>query len=177
MAIPAIAQYKYEKESRMKTNEVPKRALEMIQSFKTSTVKWYLEEGLTTKTVEAKFKKNKKKYSVEFDLDGNLQDIEIDLDLKEIEKSTLDIIQIQLKKKFTLYKIQKAQLHFSKDLERVVRKLEKEETIFNDRPEFELILIGKVKKETAIYELLFSETGEILNESKIILTNTSHLEN
>src|SRR5690606_41633459 len=67
-----FAQQKYEKESRLNRNNVPAIAFNFIDSLNLKNrVKWYLEESLENKSVEAKFKKSGKKHSVEFDILGN----------------------------------------------------------------------------------------------------------
>jgi hypothetical protein len=58
---PAIlqAQKKYEKEYRIKQEEVPEEALEFIHSAAIDfSEKWYFEENLEGNSIEAKFKYN-----------------------------------------------------------------------------------------------------------------------
>lgn len=53
------AQQKYEKESRLKEKNIPLKARDFIGSLSvTGSIRWYLEEGLDRKSIEAKFKLN-----------------------------------------------------------------------------------------------------------------------
>jgi len=75
-----FAQEKFEMESRLKQNDVPSNALNFIDSLSLKNkVKWYLEEGIERKSIEAKFKRSGKKHSVEFDILGNIEDVEIEV--------------------------------------------------------------------------------------------------
>ena len=61
-----ISQVKYEKERRVKVEEVPSEALNFMQEFlPEKKVKWFYEEGTFGNSYETKFKKNGFKYSIE----------------------------------------------------------------------------------------------------------------
>ncbi|MEZ4934623.1 MAG: hypothetical protein R2788_21160 [Saprospiraceae bacterium] len=82
------AQVKYEKESRLKEKDVPSIALDFIDSLAVKKkVRWYLEEGFNRTSVEAKFKMDNRKYSIEFDTIGNLEDIEIQVKWDGLNKT------------------------------------------------------------------------------------------
>ena len=67
---PTFSQDKYEKEYRIKYEEVPKSALNFINSINFSNkIKWYKEESLKSYTYEAKTIHKDIKFSVEFDID------------------------------------------------------------------------------------------------------------
>ncbi|SRX75489.1 hypothetical protein [Aequorivita antarctica] len=60
----SFAQKKFEKENCLKQNDVPLNPLNFIDSLSfNDKVKWYLEEGLEKKSIEAKFKRNGKNTS------------------------------------------------------------------------------------------------------------------
>ena len=102
------AQQKYEKESRLKEKNIPNKALHFIDSLEVgSRIRWYLEEGLEHTSIEAKFKLNNQKYSIEFDTIGNLEDIEIQIKWSELEKPLRDSIRFYLGEDCKKIKIQK----------------------------------------------------------------------
>lgn len=172
-----LGQEKYEKERRIPTKEVPSSALNFIDSINIkSKVKWYLEEGLNAKSVEAKFKRNSKKYSIEFGLPGNLEDAEIEIKFNELPKSLQQSISNQLKKDCLKFKVNKVQIQYSGDpssvLIKILKSVEHEDLITN----YELVIRCKSEKKTALFEFLFSEFGEVISSSEIIFKNSSHLE-
>ena len=64
----AYSQNKSEREYRIKSSEVPAKALEYVESnFQDVRMKWYGEENLDGKAVEAKGKKQGNLYSVKFE--------------------------------------------------------------------------------------------------------------
>lgn len=72
----ANAQQKFEKESRLKPEDVSVAAKQFIETVDMDTKwKWYFEENLVGNSVEAKTKYQRKWYSVEFDTSGNIQDV------------------------------------------------------------------------------------------------------
>ncbi len=178
-SLNCFAQLKYEKESRLKVDQVPKNALQFVESLEpTKKVKWYFEENLSGNSIEAKFDKNEFMYSVEFDSLGNLEDIEILKPWEAIDVHTRNAIETYLKKQFNKYKIRKVQFQLTgkpKDLAQVV----KANLYYSDIPytlKYELIVKGNKNKDISLYELLFDDEGENLKLSKILLRNTDNLE-
>ena len=81
----STAQHKYEREQRISSEIIPQSAQNFIDSIGSdSKIKWYKEVSLNEVTFEAKFKHNKKKFSVEFDTLGTLQDVELAIKKGEI---------------------------------------------------------------------------------------------
>jgi hypothetical protein len=80
LATSAFGQVKYEKEFRLKPGQVPVKARQFIDSINLQQkVKWYYEQNLKGNSIEAKFRMNHKRYSIEFDTLGNLQDVEVQI--------------------------------------------------------------------------------------------------
>ena len=93
----ALAQQKFERETRLSEKEVPTSALQFVEALNANRkVKWYKEESLTSQSIEAKFKRNKQKYSVEFDTTGQLEDVEIEIKWQEIPKQVGDSVQNEI---------------------------------------------------------------------------------
>ncbi|MEZ5059223.1 MAG: hypothetical protein R2879_19480 [Saprospiraceae bacterium] len=170
-------QVKYEKESRMKEKDVPKMALDFINSLEgKGKVKWYLEEGLDQTSVEAKFKLNRQKHSIEFDTTGNLEDAEIQLTWKEISPAVRDSIDFFLGQDCKKYKIRRIQIQYSGEPGIVLQKIKTGEKVSDYAVRYELIVKCRKEVNVNLYEYLFSESGQKLSVSQIVFKNSSHLE-
>jgi len=108
------AQEKFEKEYRIKTEEVPVKALKFVTQLGfTKKVKWYREEGLTQTSIEAKSKKNREKYSIEFDELGTIEDIEKKIAWSSIPLSTRNNIRSYFDTAHQKICIQKIQIQYT----------------------------------------------------------------
>lgn len=172
-----FSQEKMEREYRIKEKSVPVSALLFMDSIgiKVKT-KWYKEEGLEKNSIEVKFKYRKSKFSIEFDTLGNVEDVEVIRKWKEIDKNTQKLIENQLLKDCSKYKVEKIQIQYKgpeKQLYEIVRNP------FTEIPlqkSFEVVVKCKTEEEVALYEYLFNEKSEKVFRSKIIFKNSSHLE-
>ena len=83
--VPLMGQAKYEREFRIKKSEFPQTALELIQEEvkEARRIRFYKEVDSITASFEAKFRKDRMHYSVEFSALGELEDIE--LIIKEVD--------------------------------------------------------------------------------------------
>ncbi|MDQ4139839.1 MAG: hypothetical protein M3142_04880, partial [Bacteroidota bacterium] len=109
-----FGQTKYEKEYRLKPQEVPVEARKFVDALRFSgKVKWYFEENLKGNSIEAKVTNNQKRYSLEFDTLGNLQDVEVQIDWLEIPEVTRNNISGSLDSEYSDYKINKIQVQYT----------------------------------------------------------------
>ena len=171
---PMFSQVKFEKEYRLKENEVSKKAVAYTSMFGfKKDVKWYGEESQDGKSIEAKGKVNKHTYSVEFTTDGNLIDIEKRIAFKELDKNEQILINNLLCTSFIKFSIKKVQLQFTdidkNDINKLTAGLI---TNYN----YEIVVKGKKKSTYHLYEFLISKKGKILKELKFSSVNTDNLE-
>ncbi|MDF2159108.1 hypothetical protein [Algoriphagus sp. CAU 1675] len=172
-----FAQEKYEKEERIHANSVHTSATEFINEICIGCkVKWYLEEGLTSKSIEAKFTNDKSKYSIEFDTLGNIEDTEVEISIIDLDHPLRDSINNYLSKSYNKYKIQKIQIQYSGHISHIINKLNNDVHSDNLLIKYELIVKCSEKKEKALYEFQFSNSGRMESMSKIIFKSSSHLE-
>lgn len=172
----AFSQAKLEREYRIKDSQVPLKATEFIKNtFGTIKLKWYGEESLKGRSVEAKGSFNKKLYSIEFDTLGNLQDIEVRIDMKSIPENTRNKIKRQLETKFKAFRIHKVQAQQVADASEI--KSSKGGEIISDEmiTNYEIVLKGRKEKKYSFYEVLFTKDGELIRESQMIERNNHHL--
>lgn len=175
--IALFSQEKMEKEYRIKEKNVPVSALLFMDSIgiKVKT-KWYKEEGLEKNSIEVKFKYRKRRYSIEFDTLGKVEDVEITRKWKETNKNTQKLIENQLLKDCSKYKVEKIQIQYKgpdKQLYEIVRNP------FTEIPlqkSYEVVVKCKTEEEVALYEYLFNVKCEKVFRTKIIFKNSSHLE-
>lgn len=171
------AQEKFERESRLKRSDVPQKALDFIDSLEIKNrVKWYFEQGLERTSIEAKYKKDKKRHSVEFDSLGNIEDVEIELQWKNLPIKLQDSIFSQLQKDCTKYKIEKVQIQFTGELENLFTKLKISEKVVPLTTRYEIIVKCTSNKGVNLFEYLFNDEGKVVSKSKIIFKNSSNLE-
>lgn len=170
-------QEKYEREYRIAENQVPENAIQFVEQFNfAKKVKWYKEEGKDQMTIEAKTKHQSRKYSIEFDLDGNIEDVEIKIPCKEIPKQTIQSIEDYLGQTYQKYKIEKVQVQYT-GTEEALKRVEANSKSADDlKLQYEIILKGKSEEGYHQYEYLFSEFGEFIQKANIISRNTDNLE-
>lgn len=173
----SIAQHKYEREFRIKSEMIPQSAKGFIDSISTdSKIKWYKEISSNDITIEAKFKHNKKKFSVEFDTLGILQDVEFVIKKREISPEVYNKIERKLDSIYQKWKFQKIQIHYSGKSRDIVTSLRKNEPSDSIKFFYEIVLKGKNREDTQLYEITFNEQGEVQNSLLIIQDKADHLE-
>ncbi len=170
-------QEKYEKESRINAKLVPQRAIEFIDSLGIDRkIKWYSEIGLKNKSIEAKFKLNGKRYSVEFETNGIIQDVEIEIKLQELSSRLRQSINSQLSQICSSHKISKIQIQHSGNRSLLLSFLNKKTTKDSITTRYELVSKCKKNKKVELFEYLFSNEAKLLKTSKIIFKSSSNLE-
>ena len=175
--INTFAQEKIEKESRIDLTVVPKNAQSFISGLALdSKIKWYLEQGINQTTIEAKFKHNGKKYSVEFDSIGNIEDIEVEISWKDLEVGVKESIKKQLDLNCSKYKINKIQTQYLGNAKNLSFLFKQNSNTQKLETNYELIVRCNQENEVNLFEYLFNHQGKLISTSKIIFRNSSHLE-
>jgi hypothetical protein len=173
----AFGQTKFEKESRLKTRQVPPKAVFFVDSLGfQQTVKWYYEQNLQGNSIEAKFKVERKIYSVEFDTLGSLQDIEIGIGWQDMPAATIENICTALHATYTSFTINKIQVQYKGKPSALLSLLKKGQTDEQYTTNYELIVKGRTGREVKLYEITFNQLGILTDTSEIIFRNIDHLE-
>ncbi|WP_378172067.1 hypothetical protein [Aquimarina sp. SS2-1] len=175
-SISGYSQNKLEKEFRINISEVPQLAKEfMKQGPFDKKIKWYTEESQNGKSIEAKTCYDSKKYSIEFDTDGKLQDMEQKIAFVSISSSLQTKIKRSLDSVFIKHKIKKTQKQWVGSPSTLISLLYRKNTTESYNINYELIVRGKKNKRYEYYELLFDHKGVLLQILKIVNDNTDNL--
>lgn len=172
------SQYKYEKEFRVTSQDVPIKADSFIKMCPFSKkVKWYTEESQAGKSYEAKVYYKKHKHSIEFSESGELIDIEIKVKFYELPPRSQTSINSTFSSIFKKYKIEKTQIQYSGSESSIYKsifnlKAVHEKTTIN----YELIIKGKKENSYFKYEFLLDQNGMILKELQFAPENADNLE-
>jgi hypothetical protein len=172
-----FAQDKFEEESRIKSEEVPEAARTFIDEIHVDKkVRWYCETGLDSKSIEAKFKKNKTRYSIEFDTTGIIQDAELEICWEDLAPLIRANISAELGEICAKYKTRKIQIQYTGEENDLLLCLAEKGPTEKLTTKYELIVKCKNKYKVDLFEYLFSEEGKLLASSKIVFKNSSNLE-
>lgn len=170
------AQTKFEKEYRLKNTSVPAKVQAFIDSLPfQEKIKWYFEENNTGNSIEAKFKSDKIRYSVEFDTAGNIQDIEKEIHWTDMPASTQSRITAHLNTGYGYHKIQKIQIQYSGSSDDLINFINKKNTK-NITIRYEIIVKTRLIRKVSLFEMTFDENGQHLNTAEIRFKNTDNLE-
>lgn len=163
------AQYKAEKERAIKIAEVPKAAIDFMDSLSLrGQLKWYEEEGLEQITYEAKGKFKKQKLSVEFSNTGEFEDIEFEIKEKDIFNKALETIEKYLTQELAQHKIKKVQIQIRAKAEQIKALLESGSYQDATDLNYELIVSARNEGKYDRYEYLFDQKGEFIQKLQLV---------
>lgn len=162
----SIGQTKNEREERIKISEFPEKAQNVIEALPKNCkrLKFYKETDGNKQSFEAKFKYEKRLYSLEFSKDGTVEDIEVKTKFKRLNGNIKSRINSYFKSTFNKRKIIKIQEQFiynkketaSKFVEDVINKKT------NALPNFEIIAEVRTEDTRNIREFTFDSKGQFV---------------
>lgn len=163
-SIMGQAQDKIEFEKRIDVATFPVKAYEQLQPYLAGVkrVKYYQEFDGNSQSFEAKFKKFGARYSVEFNTQGQVQDVEIKVLKSQLDTITKDGIKNYFDAQYERWKIEKIQLQFY-DL----KTLEAATNTTIMAP-LEIIVATKNKGKLVKYEYLFDNNLVVVSKRKIV---------
>ncbi len=176
--ILASAQNKYEREYRIKKSQFPDKALGYIEDKleDARNIRFYKETDSTKVSYEAKFKKNRLKYSVEFNEDGTLEDIEILIKPIDIPNDAYKAANKYLQNEFIKYRIQKIHQQYpigDNSVETTVKNAF--QNLILPSLKYKLIVSGKKNKGYEQFEVLFDAEGNFEKIRKSLPANYDHV--
>lgn len=172
----AYSQDKQEREYRIKESAVSAKALEYVEkNFEGVRMRWYGEENLDGKAIEAKGKRDGKLYSVKFSTEGELQDIEMVVNFNSIPENVKTAVEKNLNDRFSKFRIQKTQIQWVGDQAELASLIRGEKITGTYATNYEITLQGTKDRRTDYYEVLADYKGELLRESKIVQRTNQNL--
>jgi len=175
----SFAQNKYERESRIDKEEFPRKSYSLIKNYleDAKRIRFYQETDSTKKSFEAKFKKGRLHYSVEFNKNGFLEDVEFKIKERDIPNDTWATIMHYLEKNHAKSRVKKIQQQYS-----VKEGQPTEETLHNafqnlilPEVKYELVFSSKEDKEFQEYEALFDSEGQLIRLRKSFPPSYDHV--
>lgn len=174
-----LSQIKVEREHRIKKNQFPEAAHDFIKEKlkDAKKIRFYKETDTSKISYEAKFKKDKLFYSVEFDESGKLEDIEILIKEIDVPEDSWFNITKFLNEKFDKYRIRKIQQQYP------ITSAETAETTLNNAFQnllipslnYELMVRGKTQDNHADFEILFGAEGDFIKMRESLPANYDHV--
>lgn len=171
------AQDKFEREYRLKPALVPVKAQEFIKKMAPKArIKWFKEESHQGISIEAKFRDQKRKYSVEFDSSGNLQDIEWIVKFKNLSPSFQKQLEKNLAVLYDTWKLRKIQLQYKGLPSAILQNLHQQQPSSEVQVAYEIVLKAKAASLIELYEITFDTQGTVQHIQKIRQQKADHLE-
>ena len=176
--IPGLSQnLKQEVEKRIKAEEMPFAALEILAPHlsQASKIRYYKETDIGHQSFECKFIRDRLRYSVEFDENGVIEDVEIKMDFEQISQAALDKIRSSLAT-YDRYRIRRTQRQYtiadrsSDDLFTMVIK-------GMDQPvlKYEIVLSVKKAGSWTTFEMLFDQSGLLIEKKEVVDRQTDNI--
>lgn len=174
-----FSQVKVEREHRIKKNQFPEAAHDFIKDKLNDAkkIRFYKETDTTKITYEAKFKKDKLHYSVEFDESGKLEDIEILIKEVDVPEDSWSNITKSLEEKFDKHKIRKIQqqYHITSDEEAETTLKNAFQNLLIPSLNYEIMVRGNIRDNHADFEILFNGEGDFIKMRESLPANYDHV--
>lgn len=171
-------QLKYEREYRIRKSQFPEKALLLVQKNVTNAkkLKFYKEINASEINFDAKFKKDRLWYSMQFSEDGTLENIALKINSIDIPEENYTEILEYLKQTFSSYKIKNIRQQY------VVDKNDDEilkiafQNLITPNLKYKFLVQGKKNtKGSEEFEILFHADGTSIALKKSLPPNYDHV--
>jgi hypothetical protein len=176
---PALsAQVKYEKEERIPEAEVPASALDFVDEIgPTRKVDWYREENLDGEAIEVKLKRKGVRYSIKFDSEGELIDVEKQIQWRNIPEEVREDIEEEWEEIFERQRIEKIQIQFPGERLEGIQWIRGADDALPPSPlYYEIVVKGRKDDYYELYEFLFDAEGDMEAMNRIVTRRTDNME-
>lgn len=173
------AQHKYERTYRIRKVQFPEKALDYI-SEKLKDIRrlrYYRETDSSKISYEAKFKKDRLWYTAEFNKEGVLENIEIQIKPVDIPDDSFVKIETYLRNSFAKHRVHKLkQQYLITDEESVETTIKNAfQNLMLPSINYELEVSAKKKKHYEQFEILFDFEGNFKSIRKSLPPNYDHV--
>ncbi|MDB2607048.1 hypothetical protein N9Y48_04660 [Zobellia sp.] len=176
--VTVFAQIKDEREHRIKKSQFPENARLFLHQKLVNArhIRFYKEIDGSKVSYEAKIKKDRLKYSIEFNIDGILEDIEVEIKPLDIPNDSYRKITKYLENNFKKYRIKKIQQQYRSNGDDVDETLRNAfQNLIVPTIKYELIIHGKNDKGYEQFEVLFNADGKFEIIKKALPPNYDHV--
>lgn len=156
---------KQEREERIKPDEMPQTAKKYLEGWldKSRRIRYYYETDGEHTSYEAKLIREDRRFSIEFDETGNIEDIEELIRFKQMPDSVQQTVDSFLTKRYGKYTIRRVQQQF------LVNQDEQYDQLITQRIEnFEIEVDLTEKSGIQSYEMLFDTNGKLKQQRLIV---------
>ena len=174
-----VGQVKSEREFRIKKSQFPQAAMEVAEPYLDGVrrLRFYKEIDTGRVSYEIKFKKDRLHYSVEYDPDGVLEDIEVRVQPVDLPDASWKAIEKHLGTSFPKYRVRKIQQQYPRSA------FPSDAAVFRNAfqnlllPEirYELIVRGKGPDGYRDYEITYDALGGFLSRRESLPQNYDHV--
>ncbi len=172
----SVAQDKYEREYRVPMEAVPVMARSFVDSCQFERrVRWYREESIDGHSFEAKVKEQGRRYSIEFDTLGQIQDVELLSRWNELPALSRSAMEEQLGTLFNRFRLKRIQQQWT-GTRIVLLQAIRGQVAAGIELRYELVVRGRGTDGVQWYEFLFSASGQEERRSAIVFRNTDNLD-
>jgi hypothetical protein len=174
----SFAQKTYEREFRIRKSQFPSAAHTVIKDNieGVKRLKFYQETDSNKVNFNAKLKKDKLWYNLEFDKEGALEKIEIFINSTDIPNDTYLNIENYLNNNFSKYRIKKLlqQYYSNSDTLEETFKNAFQNLILSSNM-YEIVIAGKKEKGYLDYEIQFDADGNFKKMRTALPSNYDHV--
>ncbi len=171
-------QIKYEREHRIKKSQFPNKALHYIgEKLEGSRkIRFYKEIDSSVVSYEARFKKDRLRYSVQFNEQGELEDVALLIKPVDIPEDTYNAINQYLGAEFNKYRIRRMQQRYpvvTANAEKTIKNAF--QNLLLPSIKYKLTVAGRKDKKRQQYNVLFDAEGNFENLRRSLPPNYDHV--
>lgn len=166
---------KNEIERSVNRNDMPDKVLSLIDEFWPNLrgIKYFEQTDGEETTYEVKLEWQGDQYSIEFSTEGAVQDVEKLIEFQDIPESTRDAITRDLEGQFNKFRLTRIQIQFlaaeeddEDDSDFIDDILEEDADDYEIR--YEIELDGENRRELGSFEMLYDESGTLIEKRRIV---------
>jgi len=176
-SVLCFGQKKQEREFRIDKEELPKEITPVLTNYLNNVkrLRFYKELDGERSSYEVKFKKDRLLYSIEFDENGVLEDVEFIIKQKGIPDKTFEKLTKYLKANHEKYRIKKIQQQYLNTGNPQKTLKDAFQNLILPEIQYELIIATKDEEGYGEYEITFDAVGGHLLTRKSVNTKYDHV--
>lgn len=170
---------KYEREYRIRKSQFPEKARALMEPYTESArrIRYYREIDSNRSSYEMKFKLARLHYSVEFNPEGQLEDVEIRIKPVDLPNSSWQAIMTDLRTRFKKFKVRKIQQQYPREAfpDDATTLRNAFQNLILPQIRYELVVGARESTGYLDYELLYDAEGSFLKLRKSLPPNYDHV--